>query len=373
MPTNARRGTDVSCWRTRPRMPRWLDALRIFRRRHLARIAWRDLAGIADIETVLRETERCSPMSASRAAYARADGELAARHGAPRRRAGRASAAADPRHGQARRRRAQFLVRHRSRAPVPGARRDRRASARSTYEEYFARLGQRVAQLLAHDDVEGFVYRVDLRLRPFGESGPLVVSFGAFEDYLQQHGRDWERYAYVKARPLDRRVALRGAVSRRAAPVRLSALSRLRRVRIAARHEGADRARSRAARAAGQRQARARRHPRDRVHRAGVPADPRRQRRAAADARVCSTRCRSSPGRSCLPPTAVESSTQSYRFLRRVENRLQQWNDEQTHELPEDELDARAARAMRWASPTGRRSRPRSSAIATASRAVPLD
>ena len=70
------------------------------------------------------------------------------------------------------------------------------------YEEYFVRLGRRVAQLLATTTSHGFVYRVDLRLRPFGESGPLVVSFGAFEDYLQKHGRDWERYAYVKARPL---------------------------------------------------------------------------------------------------------------------------------------------------------------------------
>ena len=71
-----------------------------------------------------------------------------------------------------------------------------------THEEYFNRLGRRVAQLLGTVTHQGFVYRVDLRLRPFGESGPLVVSFGALEDYLQQHGRDWERYAYVKARPI---------------------------------------------------------------------------------------------------------------------------------------------------------------------------
>src|SRR5205823_714245 len=49
---------------------------------------------------------------------------------------------------------------------------------------------------------EGFVLRVDLRLRPFGDSGPLVSSFASFEDYLPRHGRDWERYAYVKARPV---------------------------------------------------------------------------------------------------------------------------------------------------------------------------
>jgi len=48
--------------------------------------------------------------------------------------------------------------------------------------------------------VDGFVYRVDCRLRPFGDSGPLVVNFNHIEDYLHSHGREWERYAYVKAR-----------------------------------------------------------------------------------------------------------------------------------------------------------------------------
>jgi [glutamine synthetase] adenylyltransferase / [glutamine synthetase]-adenylyl-L-tyrosine phosphorylase len=67
-------------------------------------------------------------------------------------------------------------------------------------EEYFTRLGQLLIRLLDAPTVEGFVYRVDMRLRPFGESGPLVASFGALEDYLQQHGRDWERYAWIKAR-----------------------------------------------------------------------------------------------------------------------------------------------------------------------------
>jgi len=46
------------------------------------------------------------------------------------------------------------------------------------------------------------VLRVDMRLRPFGDSGPLVSSFASFEDYLPRHGRDWERYAYVKARAI---------------------------------------------------------------------------------------------------------------------------------------------------------------------------
>jgi glutamate-ammonia-ligase adenylyltransferase len=67
-------------------------------------------------------------------------------------------------------------------------------------EEYFNRLGRDLIRLLDARTEDGFVYRVDMRLRPFGESGPLVVSLTALEDYLQQHGRDWERYAWIKAR-----------------------------------------------------------------------------------------------------------------------------------------------------------------------------
>jgi glutamate-ammonia-ligase adenylyltransferase len=67
---------------------------------------------------------------------------------------------------------------------------------------YYRRFGQLVIKLLDQSTQDGFVYRVDTRLRPFGESGPLVVSVPALESYLLQHGRDWERYAYVKARLL---------------------------------------------------------------------------------------------------------------------------------------------------------------------------
>ncbi|CAG9000152.1 MAG: Bifunctional glutamine synthetase adenylyltransferase/adenylyl-removing enzyme [Candidatus Celerinatantimonas neptuna] len=67
-------------------------------------------------------------------------------------------------------------------------------------QQYFIRLGQQLIQLLGHVSADGFVFRVDMRLRPFGESGPLAVSYAAMEDYYQNHGRDWERYAMVKAR-----------------------------------------------------------------------------------------------------------------------------------------------------------------------------
>lgn len=66
--------------------------------------------------------------------------------------------------------------------------------------QFFTRMGQRLIKVLDQPTQDGFVYRVDMRLRPFGESGPLVLSFAALEDYYQEQGRDWERYAMVKAR-----------------------------------------------------------------------------------------------------------------------------------------------------------------------------
>ncbi|EOV0874507.1 bifunctional [glutamate--ammonia ligase]-adenylyl-L-tyrosine phosphorylase/[glutamate--ammonia-ligase] adenylyltransferase [Vibrio parahaemolyticus] len=66
--------------------------------------------------------------------------------------------------------------------------------------QFFTRLGQRVIKALDQQTFDGFCYRVDMRLRPFGESGPLVMSYAALEDYYQEQGRDWERYAMIKAR-----------------------------------------------------------------------------------------------------------------------------------------------------------------------------
>jgi len=69
-------------------------------------------------------------------------------------------------------------------------------------QEYFGKLVRAVISLLEEPTADGFVYRVDTRLRPFGASGPPVIGFAALESYLVEHGRGWERYAYVKARPV---------------------------------------------------------------------------------------------------------------------------------------------------------------------------
>ena len=67
-------------------------------------------------------------------------------------------------------------------------------------QEFFTHLGKGLIKILSEVTADGFVFRVDMRLRPFGDSGPLVVSHGALEEYYQVHARDWERYAMVKGR-----------------------------------------------------------------------------------------------------------------------------------------------------------------------------
>lgn len=69
-----------------------------------------------------------------------------------------------------------------------------------TNQFYFTKVIQLFIQVMQNTSSQGFVFRVDLRLRPNGESGPLVSSLTALETYYQEQGRDWERYAMVKAR-----------------------------------------------------------------------------------------------------------------------------------------------------------------------------
>ncbi|MFT4925713.1 MAG: glutamate-ammonia-ligase adenylyltransferase [Phenylobacterium sp.] len=68
------------------------------------------------------------------------------------------------------------------------------------HHAFFIKVAQKLIHFLHHHSADGFVFRVDMRLRPFGDSGPLVLSYSAMENYYQAQGRDWERYAMLKAR-----------------------------------------------------------------------------------------------------------------------------------------------------------------------------
>ena len=70
-------------------------------------------------------------------------------------------------------------------------------------QQFFTKLAQKLIQALNKITNDGQVYRVDMRLRPFGESGPLVLHFAALEDYYQEQGRHWERFAMIKARVIN--------------------------------------------------------------------------------------------------------------------------------------------------------------------------
>ena len=75
------------------------------------------------------------------------------------------------------------------------------------YQEFFIKVAQKLIHLLNSHTIDGQVYRVDMRLRPFGESGPLVLPFAGLENYYESQGRSWERFALLKARILNKRKA----------------------------------------------------------------------------------------------------------------------------------------------------------------------
>ena len=205
-------------------------------------------------------------------------------------------------------------------------------------QTFFIRLGQQLINVLHQTTTDGQVFRVDMRLRPFGDAGPLAVSFTALEDYYQHHGRSWERYAMVKARVLGPQSAagdelqqmLRPFVYRRY--IDFGAIDALRKMK-------------------GMIEAEVRRKGlKDNIK---LGAGGIREVEFIAQVyqlirggRERALQIRHLPdvltelGRSGdLAPASVEALLTSYRFLRRVENILQEIGDQQTQTLPESERD----------------------------------
>lgn len=174
--------------------------LRRVRNRELARIAWREIAGSAALEESLQALSMLAD-GAIRAATDYAVAALEPRHG----RAVDADGAPLPLlilgMGKLGGNELNFssdvdlVLLYPDGAEITG-------QSGIEVEEYYRRVAQLAIRLVDQRTADGFVFRVDTRLRPFGASGPLAVSLSAFEAYLVRHGRDWERYAYVKARLL---------------------------------------------------------------------------------------------------------------------------------------------------------------------------
>ena len=310
----------------------WPELLRRFRARHLVRIAWRDIAGWASLAATLGELSVLADVCIQ-FAYGRMYQSLCERYGTPR---GAVSGAPQPMlilgMGKLGGRELNFssdidlVLLYPEEGDTDGAR-----PVDNT--EFFLRLAQKIVQLLANTTADGFVYRVDLRLRPFGESGRVALGFAAFEDYLQQHGRDWERYAYVKARAI---TALEHYPELYAQVLRPFVYRRYLDFGVFE----------------------ALRHMKDLIEREverrelqhNIKLGPGGIReiefivqafqllRGGSDRRLQQRELRLVlpllVGQRLLRRAVVLELEAAYEFLRRVENRLQQWNDEQTHQLP---------------------------------------
>jgi glutamate-ammonia-ligase adenylyltransferase len=177
-----------------------LKLLRRWRRREMLRIAWRDIVAAASVRETLRDVSILAD-ACIRAAARAARTQLADTFGVPRTAAGAEAELVVLGMGKLGGRELNFSSDVDLVFLFEGA--GETDGPRSIdNQDYFTRLGRELIRLLDARTEEGFVFRVDMRLRPFGDSGPLVVSLASLEDYLHQHGRDWERYAWIKARAI---------------------------------------------------------------------------------------------------------------------------------------------------------------------------
>ena len=205
-------------------------------------------------------------------------------------------------------------------------------------EEYFARLGQRLAKLLDDTTADGFSHRVDLRLRPFGRAGRVALSFAGMDQYFQREGRDWERYAWLKARAVAGDIAageawlttLRPFVYRRY--LDFTALDGLRDMKAAITAEVARRDMHEDIKrgAGGIREIEFLCQALQLIRAGREPALRERRLLFALAALVDASQ---------IAPEDGAALRQAYLFLRRLENRLQMLRDAQTHTLPTDPLD----------------------------------
>ena len=223
---------------------------------------------------------------------------------------------------------------------LDGGRRDYSA------HEYFATLGKRVNALLSKPTSDGYVFRVDMRLRPWGDAGPLALSFDALEQYLVTQGREWERYAWIKGRALTGDTYARGTLAQLVRPfvfrkyLDYGAFAAMRDLHAQIREEVARRELA-----------------------AHVKLGPggireiefiaqafqliRGGREQALQTRPTLEVLGLLEARQIISKAQVDALRAAYDFLRRVEHRIQYLDDAQTHELPVDGADrTRLAQSM---------------------------
>lgn len=321
-----------------PDEPGLARSLRRFRRTQMLRIVWRDLAGWASLDETLESLSALADTCVQRALElltAWTEAELGV-----------------PEDDQGRRQRLLVLGMGKLGArelnmssdidlifTFPHTGETRGGPRPLTNEQFFTRLGQRLVQALDQVTVDGFVFRVDTRLRPFGSAGPLAMSFDALEGYYHAQAREWERYAMTKARVVAGPPGPAAALTAMLRPfvyrryLDFGAIESLRSLKVMIARE---------------------------LKRKGMEHDIklgpggireiefigqsfqliRGGRDPDLRIRPIQSVLKRLGEKGLLSAIDVAALTSAYRFLRLTENRLQAWQDRQTHRLP-DQPEAR--------------------------------
>ncbi len=319
--------------------------LRRFRRAEMVRIVWRDLAGWAPLAETLEDLSALADACVA-AALARLEPWTRAELGRPLDAEGRPQGLVVLGMGKLGARELNLssdidlIFAYAHNGPCEGGPRP------LTCEQFFVRLGQRLVQALDTQTADGFVFRVDTRLRPFGSAGPLAMSLPAMEDYYQSQAREWERYAMIKARVVAGDPAAAAGLTAMLRPfvfrryLDYGAIDSLRELKRLIAKE---------------------------LHRKGMHANIKLGPGGIREIEFIGQALQLVRGGhekglqirpilpvlerlgalGFLPDTAVARLSDAYRFLRLVENRLQAWKDQQTHVLPSDaQARLRLARSM---------------------------
>ncbi len=190
---------------------------RQFRRREMMRIAWRDLLGFSDLFETMADLTRLADVliqESLRVLYSR----QCAESGVPKNRAGKPQEPVVIGMGKLGGEELNFSSDVDLIFAFPEAGRTTGTATAISNDQFFSALCRRLIRLLGNPTEEGIVFRVDTRLRPDGENGPIVMSFDNMEYYYQHHGREWERYAWIKGRPVAGNRAAGKALIRRLNP-----------------------------------------------------------------------------------------------------------------------------------------------------------
>ena len=223
-------------------------------------------------------------------------------------------------------------------------------------QDFFSRLGKRLIAALAEVTADGYVFRVDMRLRPNGDSGPLVCSLGMLEEYFYVQGREWERYAWIKGRLVsegssDAARRMQKQLDAICTPfiyrryLDFGVISAIRALHLQIRQEAQRRASMRPDKADDIKLGRG--GIREIEFSAQVFQLIRGGQDAGLRVRPTLAVLRHAATHGLIAPVVCVGLSQAYRFLRELEHRLQYRNDAQTHAMPVDpEERAALAHAM---------------------------